>query len=103
MQWGHGDDDYSAVLRKYLHEPGQGFAEEPQIGEPLEQSNAEESISASGETETQNVEPQEADLVASPEPVLSFSGTMDATTPAATPLRRRFLKQLLSRFSSGQE
>jgi 3-hydroxyisobutyrate dehydrogenase and related beta-hydroxyacid dehydrogenases len=22
MQWGHGDDDYSAVLRKYLHEPG---------------------------------------------------------------------------------
>jgi hypothetical protein len=86
-----------------LHEPGQGFAEEPQIGEPLEQSNAEESISASGETETQNVEAREADLVASPEPVLGFSGTMNATSAAATPLRRGFLKQLLSRFSSGEE
>jgi len=103
MQWGHGDDDYSAVLRKYLHEPSQRFAEEPQIEEPLEQSNAEESISVSGETKTQNVEPQEAGIVTSPEPVLSFSGTMNATAPAATPLRRGFLKQLLSRFSSGEE
>ena len=25
MQWGHGDDDYSAVLRKYLHEPSTGI------------------------------------------------------------------------------
>src|SRR5207253_6623100 len=46
MQWGHGDDDYSAVLRKYLHEPSPGFSEETQIQEPLEQSNAEESIAA---------------------------------------------------------
>jgi 3-hydroxyisobutyrate dehydrogenase-like beta-hydroxyacid dehydrogenase len=103
MQWGHGDDDYSAVLRKYLHEPGPGFSEEPQIQEPLEQSDAEESIAASAGAETQNVEPQEADLVASPESVLGFSGTMNATAPAATPLRRGFLKQLLSRFSSGEE
>src|SRR5262249_46052531 len=28
MQWGHGEDDYSAVLRKYLHEPAHGFYEE---------------------------------------------------------------------------
>ena len=103
MQWGHGDDDYSAVLRKYLHEPSQGFAEEPQIEEPLEQSDAEESISASGETQTQNVESQEAELIASAQPVLGVGGTMNATTPAATPLRRGFLRQLLSRFSSGQE
>ena len=65
MQWGHGDDDYSAVLRKYLHEPSPGFSEEPQIQEPLEQSDAEESIAASAGAETQNVEPQEAGLVAS--------------------------------------
>src|SRR5947208_2311684 len=103
MQWGHGDDDYSAVLRKYLHEPGPGFFEEPQIQEPLEQSDAEESIAASAGAETQNVEPQEAGLVASPESVLGFSGTINAPAPAATPLRRGFLKQLLSRFSSGEE
>jgi len=103
MQWGHGDDDYSAVLRKYLHEPGPGFFEEPQIQEPLEQSVAEESIAASAGAETQNVEPQESGLVASPESVLGFSGTMNAPAPAATPLRRGFLKQLLSRFSSGEE
>src|SRR6266480_722937 len=103
IQWGHGDADYSAVLRKYLHEPGPGFSEEPQIQEPLEQSDAEESIAASAGAETQNIEPQEAGLVASPESVLGFSGTINAPAPAATPLRRGFLKQLLSRFSSGEE
>jgi len=103
MQWGRGDEDYSAVLRKYLHEPGPGFSEEPQIQEPLEQPDAEESIAASAEAEMENVEPQEAGLVASPESVLGFSGTMNAPAPAATPLRRGFLKQLLSRFSSGEE
>src|SRR5947208_15124916 len=58
MQWGHGDDDYSAVVRRYLHEPSPGFSEVPQTQEPLEQSNAEESINASAGAETQNVEPQ---------------------------------------------
>ena len=103
MQWGHGDDDYSSVLRKYLHEPGPGYSEESQIQEPFEQSEAEESITALAEAETQNVESQEAGIVASTESVLTFSGTMNATAPAATPLRRGFLKQLLSRFSSGEE
>jgi hypothetical protein len=103
VQWGHGDDDYSAVLRKYLHDPGTGYPEEPQIQEPLEQSDAEESISVLAGAETPKVEPQEAGLAASPEPVLAFSGTMNAAAPAATPLRRGFLKQLLSRFSSGEE
>jgi hypothetical protein len=105
MQWGHGDDDYSAVLRKYLHEPGTEYSEEPQIQQPLEQSDAEESIAALGEAETENVELQQVDLIASPESVISFSGTMNATAPvpAAMPLRRGFLKQLLSRFSSGEE
>ena len=103
MQWGHGDDDYSAVLRKYLHEPSPGYSEEPQISEPFEQSNVEEPITASAEAEPKNIEHQEADFVASPEPVLSFSATTNTTAPAATPLRRGFLKQLLSRFSSGEE
>jgi hypothetical protein len=103
MQWGHGDDDYSAVLRKYLHEPGPGFSEERQIQESLEQSAAEESIAASTGAETKNVEPQEAGFVASPESALGFSGTMNPTAPTATPLRRGLLKQLLSRFSSGEQ
>src|SRR4029077_19028252 len=105
MQWGHGDDDYSAVLRKYLHEPGTGYPEEPQIQEPLEQSDAEESITDAGQAGTENVELQQADLIASPESVISFGGTRNATAPvpAATPLGRGFLKQLLSRFSSGEE
>ena len=109
MQWGHGDDDYSSVMRKYLHEPSPSYSQEPQIEEPVEQSNAEESIAASTETETsaemetQGVESQEAAVATSPEPVLSFSGPMNATAPAAAPLRRGFLKQLLSRFSSGEE
>src|SRR5437773_2449708 len=30
MQWGHGEDDYSSVLRKYLYEPAPGFYKEPQ-------------------------------------------------------------------------
>src|SRR5256885_10955801 len=46
LQWGHGDDDYSAVLRKYFHEPSPGYSEESEIQEPLEQSNAEEWITA---------------------------------------------------------
>ena len=79
MQWGHGDDDYSSVLRKYLDEPGPGYSEESQIQEPLKQSEAEESISALAEAETQNVESQEAGIVASTESVLTFSGTMNAT------------------------
>src|SRR5262249_52457486 len=103
MQWGHGDVDYSSVLRKYLDEPGPGYSEESQIQEPLKQSEDEESISALAEAETQNVESQEAGLVASTESVPTFSGTMNSTAPAATPLRRGFLKQLLSRFSSGEE
>jgi hypothetical protein len=90
------------VLRKYLREPGTEYSEEPRIQQPLEQSDAEESITALASAETPNIEPQEAGLAASP---LGFSGTMNSTAPvpAATPLRRGFLKQLLSRFSSGEE
>src|SRR6185503_1605046 len=47
MQWGHGDDDYSSVLRKYLHEPSPEYTEETQIQESLEQSDADELMTAS--------------------------------------------------------
>ena len=42
MQWGHGDDDYSAVLRKYLHEPSPGFSEEQQMLLEAHESSATE-------------------------------------------------------------
>lgn len=103
MQWGHGDADYSSVVRKYLHEPTPGYSEESQVQEPLEQSESEGSVAAPAEPQPQDIEPQEEELVVSPEPVLSFSGTMNTTAPAATPLRRGFLKQLLSRFSSQEK
>lgn len=100
MQWGHGDNDYSAVLRKYLHEPT--YSEEAQMEEASQQSEVEEPVTASTEPETQIVEPKETGPVVSPESVLSFGVTMNAAAPAATP-RRGFIKQLLSRFSSGEE
>src|SRR5207248_2998415 len=40
MQWGQGEDDYSAVARKYLHDHGPAVYEEPRIEEP--QSDAVE-------------------------------------------------------------
>jgi 3-hydroxyisobutyrate dehydrogenase-like beta-hydroxyacid dehydrogenase len=103
MQWGHGEDDYTAVMRKYLHQPASAFYEEQQVQEPQEESGAEESIAGSVEAETPKLETQGEDVVASPESLLGFSGTMGATVPAAAPVRRGFLRQLLSRFSSEQE
>jgi 3-hydroxyisobutyrate dehydrogenase-like beta-hydroxyacid dehydrogenase len=103
VQWGHGDADYSAVVRKYLHEPAAGFYEEPQLQQAHEPSRTEQSTAISPEGETPKVETQEEGIVASPESLLGFSGTISATVPAAAPLRRGFLRQLLSRFSSQHE
>lgn len=103
IQWGHGDDDYSSVLRKYLHEPSAEYSEQSQIQEEPEQSVAEELVPPTAEAETQNIEPQQALLVAASEPVLSFSGPINTTAASEAPLRRGFIKQLLSRFSSGEE
>jgi 3-hydroxyisobutyrate dehydrogenase-like beta-hydroxyacid dehydrogenase len=103
MQWGHGDDDYSAVLRKYLHEPAQGFYGEPQIQEPVEESGIEEPVTGSVEAEPKNLEAHEPGVVGSQEALLGLSGAVSAAAPAAAPERRGLLKQLLSRFSSEQE
>src|SRR5207249_8738706 len=103
MQWGHGDDDYSAVARKYLHEPATGFYGEPQLEQQPEQVFAGEPIGSSAESEAQNLEPQEAGAAGAQQPLLSFSAGAETAAPASTSLRRGFLKQLLSRFASGQE
>src|SRR6266403_1105583 len=41
MQWGHGDDDYSSVARKYLRESAPSY-EEPQLEEQSEQASTGE-------------------------------------------------------------
>jgi len=101
MHWGHGDDDYSVVARKYLHEPAPAVGEELQLGEEDEQASTSESITGSAELEAQSQEHIRTDV--SPAPLVA-SGTESSATPSeTTPLRRSFLKQLLSRLSSRQE
>ncbi len=102
MQWGHGDDDYSSVVRKYLHEPTPALYEEPQAEEQGEEASASELIIGSAEHEAEKREDMGA--AGSQEPLLALGGGGSAAPAETTPpLRRGFLKQLLSRFSSGQE
>jgi 3-hydroxyisobutyrate dehydrogenase-like beta-hydroxyacid dehydrogenase len=98
MHWGHGDDDYSVVARKYLHEPAPVAAEELQLEEEDQPVDAGALITSPAEMENQR--PQDAPE-ASPAPSirLARSGAADQTTP----LRPGFFKQLLSRLSSGKE
>ena len=104
MQWGHGDDDYSSVVRKYLHEPAPTFYEEPQAEEQGEQAGACEPIIRPAEPKAEKLGPEDAGVADSQQPLLALGGgDSPAAADTPTPLRRGFLKQLLSRLSSGQE
>jgi 3-hydroxyisobutyrate dehydrogenase-like beta-hydroxyacid dehydrogenase len=104
MQWGHGDVDYSAVAGKYLHEPAPASYEQPQMEEQGEQVGTGESIIGSAESEAEKLGPEDAGVSDSQQPLLALGGGgSPAATDTTTPLRRGFLKQLLSRLSSGQE
>jgi 3-hydroxyisobutyrate dehydrogenase-like beta-hydroxyacid dehydrogenase len=92
MHWGHGDDDYSVVARKYLQEPAPVAGEELQLEEEDQLANASESIASSAEVEGERQ--QDA-----PSVPLAGSGAANETTR----LRPGFFKQLLSRLSSGKE
>src|SRR5690349_20383923 len=98
MQWGHGDDDYSSVVRKYLHEPAQ-----PPTNEQDGEGGSGPVITDLPEAETERLEPQNTGGADSQEPLLRFDGAPAGTANEPARLRRGFLKQLLSRFSSGQE
>jgi 3-hydroxyisobutyrate dehydrogenase-like beta-hydroxyacid dehydrogenase len=102
MQWGHGDDDYSSVARKYLHEPTGAFYQPP-TDENDEQATSSPAITGSAESETQSLEPQDAGAADSQEPLLSFGAADGGAANETARSRRGFLKQLLSRFSPGQE
>src|SRR6478736_7292805 len=97
MQWGYGDDDYSAVLRKYLHEPAPVSYEEPHSEEQGEQPDVSEPVVPSTESEVETMV-DVAELTASSQPVLAFreGGSTAAPADTTSPLRRGFLKQLLS-------
>lgn len=111
VQWGHGDDDYSVVARKYLHETASSSYEEAQTEEQADQvgesdelpSATGEPITASGDVETRNIGQENAAGGSAQQPLLGFGAADSAGTVASTRMRRGFLRQLLSRLSSGQE
>jgi hypothetical protein len=102
MQWGYADDDYSSVARKYLHEPAAAFYQPP-TDEQHGEVGSGPAITDSVESETERLEPQNAGGADSQQPLLSFGAAAGGGANETTQLRRGFLKQLLSRFSSGQE
>src|SRR5213592_4837467 len=83
MQWGHGDDDYSSVVRKYLHEPAPASYEEPHLEEQREQPDVNEPVVPSAESETETMA-DVAELTASPQPVLAFREGGSTAAPADT-------------------
>ncbi|MBO0696601.1 MAG: NAD(P)-dependent oxidoreductase [Verrucomicrobia bacterium] len=99
VHWGHGDDDYSVVARKYLQEPAPAAGEELPLEEPEEQIGADEPIESSIEAESQHQ--QDATAEVSPAPLIGLASREGANE--TTRLRPGFLKQLLSRLSSGKE
>jgi 3-hydroxyisobutyrate dehydrogenase-like beta-hydroxyacid dehydrogenase len=99
MHWGHGDDDYSVVARKYLQEPAPTSGEELPLEEGEEQIGLEEPTGSTVQGDRED--PQNAAPEVSPK---SPEGLASAGPgKERTQLRRGFLKQLLSRLSSGQE
>jgi 3-hydroxyisobutyrate dehydrogenase-like beta-hydroxyacid dehydrogenase len=99
MHWGHGDDDYSVIARKYLHEPAPPAGEELQLDEEGEPANVSELIGGSAEVEYQ---PQQ-DATPEVSPVASVRLASGGAANETTRLRPGFFKQLLSRLSSGKE
>src|SRR5436309_10415649 len=89
MQWGHGDDDYSSVVRKYLHEPAPTFYEEPQAEEQGEQAGASEPIIRPAEPKAEKLGPEDAGVADSQQPLLALGGgDSPAAADTPTPLRR---------------
>ena len=102
VQWGYADDDYSSVARKYLQEPAAAF-DQPPLDEQDGEAGSGPAITDSAKPKTEKVEPQNTRGADSQEPLLSFDGAPGGAANEPARLRRGFLKQLLSRFSSGHE
>jgi hypothetical protein len=104
MQWGHGDDDYSVVARKYLQDAApESYEQQQQSGEEAQQAEDNEEIASSPEPKAENMSPKAAAVDTSEQPLLRLAEAGAVVAPTTPPLRRGFLKQLLSRLSPGQE
>ncbi len=103
-QWGHGDDDYSVVARKYLQDSAPESYEERQ-GDSEEEQQAQENkeIISSPKSDAENMSPDAAAVDTSEQPLLRLAEASAATAPITPPSRRGLLKQLLSRLSPRQE
>jgi 3-hydroxyisobutyrate dehydrogenase-like beta-hydroxyacid dehydrogenase len=99
MHWGHGDDDYSVVARKYLHEPVPAVGDELQLSDEQEQANVSDEIVSSTEAETQSQQDPSPEVSSAPLIDVASGGT----SREPTRMRRRFFRQLLSRLSSGEK
>jgi 3-hydroxyisobutyrate dehydrogenase-like beta-hydroxyacid dehydrogenase len=105
MEWGHGDHDYSAVARKFLYDIAPAAYKEPQMDGQHEQGDGGEPVTTNSESQKAPAEPRDSNAIGiEPGEVagLSFSGAGDGSAPTASRLRRGFIRQLLSRFSSEQ-
>ena len=102
MQWGYADDDYSSVARKYLHESAAEFYPVRANEQDREAGNGP-AMTGSVESETEKIEPQNIGAADSQQPLISLGAATGGGANETTQLRRGFLKQLLSRFSFGQE
>jgi hypothetical protein len=92
MQWGFGDDDFSAVARKYLPETESTGYEEPQLAEQ------EEQVSAKAIAPAPEAAPVLAHMSFPPSVAAAAVGSAGAgEIKEAIPARRGFLMQLLRR------
>src|SRR6059058_4695862 len=73
VQWGHGDNDYSAVARKFLYDIAPAVHEKPRMEAQDEQSDAGEPVTGTTESEKPSLEPQGASAMSAQQPLLSFS------------------------------
>jgi hypothetical protein len=92
MQWGYGDDDFSAVARKYLPETESIGYEKPELAEHEEQISPETIAPAS------EAAPVLAQMSSPPSvgaATVGSAGVVEAKE--SLPLRRGFLTQLLRR------
>jgi hypothetical protein len=90
MQWGHGDEDFSAVARKYLPETESPDYEEPQMPEQEEQASPEAIAPA---VEAAPVLTQ----TSFPDAAATVSSAGGREVKESIPSRRGFLTQLLRR------
>jgi 3-hydroxyisobutyrate dehydrogenase-like beta-hydroxyacid dehydrogenase len=103
IHWGHGDDDYSSVARKYLHPPEPAVSGELPSNEQDEQTDVGEPVTSLAEPVSESVEDQNAVMPDLPQPLPSVNAAASKAANETTGLRRNLLRQLLSRLSSRQE